>query len=71
MSIYTPLLHVVRAVGAAVQVQWNRTETDKFSAHADTNHNLFVRCQECTHQLTEYALSMPGTSSTTDYTPRL
>ncbi|CAE7253722.1 unnamed protein product, partial [Symbiodinium sp. KB8] len=23
-------------------VQWNRTETDKFSAHADTNHNLFV-----------------------------
>mmetsp|Transcript_35191 Transcript_35191/g.82017 ORF Transcript_35191/g.82017 Transcript_35191/m.82017 type:complete len:531 (-) Transcript_35191:99-1691(-) len=24
------------------QVQWNRTETDKFSAHADTNHNLFV-----------------------------
>eukprot|EP00439_Symbiodinium_sp_Y106_P018576 s89_g2.t1 len=24
------------------RVQWNRTETDKFSAHADTNHNLFV-----------------------------
>lgn len=24
------------------QVQWNRNDNDKFSAHADTNHNLFV-----------------------------
>ena len=29
-------------VFATSQVQWNRNDNDKFSAHADTNHNLFV-----------------------------